>query len=147
MPEEKIIVKSIGRPRDADRDELIEWFCRVFGLAEGPDDMEPKLLRAIVSASFAGNGITSKVLYKRLSAPRSTIIYHLNRLIETGVVVRKGRKYYLRSSDMQSTVEELQADIIREFEKLEEYAKKFDSLFGVDNYGREKRRLKSAEER
>ncbi|MGC8587098.1 MAG: hypothetical protein ACP5K9_02295 [Candidatus Micrarchaeia archaeon] len=145
MRDEIVIVKSVGKPRDTSSDELIRWFCRAFGLTEKPEDMEPKLLKAIVHASFAGKGITSKELYKMLEEPRSTIIYHLNRLIETGVIVRKGRRYYLRSADMQSTIEELQADMMREFERFEEYAEKLDSLFEADNYGREKRKLKRAE--
>ena len=94
----------------------------------------------IINKSIKGNGVTSMELKMRLGTPRTTVIYHLNRMIYSGIVVRKGRKYYLRSTDMASTLEELQADMQREFMRMIEFAQKMDAMFESDIYGRKRAR-------
>jgi hypothetical protein len=53
-------------------------------------------------------------------------------------VIRRGTKYYLRSEDMRGTMEELQADMEREFSRLIEFAQKMDEMFESDVYGRKR---------
>jgi len=139
MPvEERIIIRSIARPSDDSIEELTFWFCRAFDLDSKDESMEPALFKAIASASATGSGVTSKELHGRLDIPRTTVIYHLNRFIGSGLVVRKGRKYFLRSEDMESTIEELQADMMREFSKMLEFAERFDEILTGDTLGRGK---------
>ncbi|MDE1822843.1 MAG: hypothetical protein KGI00_00325 [Candidatus Micrarchaeota archaeon] len=139
--EEKIVIRQIGKPGKESQEALLQYFCQVFdiGTKKG-DDVEPTIFKEIVASSINGSGVTSKVLNEKLSVPRSTVIYHLNRFIYSGLVVRKGRKYYLRSDDMESTMQELQADIEREFSRLIEFAQKMDTLFEENAYGRRKGR-------
>ena len=126
---DKIIIRTVSRPSGKDAEELVDWFCRVFGLSGEKGDIEPVLLKEIIETSVNGEGTTSKVLNEKLELPRSTVIYHLNRFIYSGLVVRRGRKYYLRSEDMESTLEELQSEIDREFGRMMEFAQRMDSLF------------------
>jgi predicted transcriptional regulator len=136
MPvEERIIVRSIAKPSKDSIDELTFWFCRAFDLASKDESLEPALLKEIVSASTSGSGVTSKELNSRLDIPRTTVIYHLNRFIGSGLIVRKGRKYFLRSEDMESTIEELQADMLREFSRMLEFAERFDEILTGDTLG------------
>lgn len=120
-------------------EDLYEWFCEVFGLANKGAEIEPLILKEIVGNSVSGEGVTSKNLNEKLSIPRSTVIYHLNRFIYSGLVIRKGRKYYLRSNDMESTIEELQADMVREFNRMMEFAEMLDKITMDVFYGRRKR--------
>jgi predicted transcriptional regulator len=127
---DKIIIKTVGKPSErGDAAELVDWFCRVFGLSGEKSEIEPVLLKEIIQTSMHGDGTTSKVLNQKLKLPRSTVIYHLNRFIYSGLVIRRGRKYYLRSEDMESTLEELQNEIDREFGRMMEFAQRMDSLF------------------
>jgi len=135
---EKIVLKTINRPAKDNIDELTDWFCEVFDLSGKGDRIEPAMFKEIVSSSIEGDGVTSKTLNAKLDVPRSTVIYHLNRFIYSGLVIRRGRRYYLRSEDMKSTMEELQADMEREFSRLIEFADKMDEIFESDNYGRKR---------
>ena len=138
--QEKIVIKTLSKPTNEDIDTLTDWFCKVFDLASEKDTLEPAMLSEIIKNSVTGEGTTSKVLNRKLSAPRSTVIYHLNRFIYTGLVVRKGRRYYLRSEDMEGTIEEMQADIEREFNRMLEFAQKMDSLLESGLYGKRRRK-------
>ncbi|MDE1761759.1 MAG: helix-turn-helix transcriptional regulator [Candidatus Micrarchaeota archaeon] len=140
--EEKIVVRQVQRPQREDVDTLVSWFLKSFDLSE--DELEPGMLKEIASASFVGSGVTSKELNDKLDTPRTTVIYHLNRFISSGLVVRKGRKYFLRATDMETTIEELQADMLREFNRMIEFAEKFDQMMMGDIYGRGKERKRSA---
>lgn len=137
VTEERIAIRPVNRPQKESVDALVTWFCESLDLSD-KDDLEPTMLKEIIDKSIKGNGVTSMELKDRLDTPRTTVIYHLNRFIYSGIVVRKGRKYYLRSTDMASTLEELQADMQREFMRMIEFAEKMDALFESDIYGRKR---------
>lgn len=137
--EEKIVLKSVSKPAKTDVKELTNWFCKVFDLGD-EDGKEATMLMEIIENTPDGSGVTSKDLSKDLEEPRTTVIYHLNRMIYSGIVVRRGRKYFLRSEDMESTIEELQADMEREFNRMMEFAQKMDEMINADIYGRKRSR-------
>ncbi|MGI0141266.1 MAG: hypothetical protein ACREBF_01275 [Candidatus Micrarchaeales archaeon] len=136
--EEKIVVRQVQRPQKENVDTFVSWFLKSLDLSENENALEPGMLKEIVSASFVGIGVTSKELNSKLDTPRTTVIYHLNRFISSGLVVRKGRKYFLRATDMESTIEEMQADMTREFGRMMQIAEKFDQMIMGDLYGRGK---------
>ncbi|MDE1859042.1 MAG: hypothetical protein KGH67_00775 [Candidatus Micrarchaeota archaeon] len=138
--EEKIVLRTVSKPDSTDFDDLTIWFIKVFGLDSRENRIESEMFRTIVSNNTEGRGVTSKMLNKKLDVPRSTVIYHLNRFIYSGLVVRKGRKYYLRSEDMHSTIEELHADIEREFSRMMQFADMLDKSFEEKVYARRRSR-------
>ncbi len=135
---ERIVIRQVGRPNKENVKEIVEWFCEVFDLANKGDGIEPAMFKEIVSNSMNGSGITSKDLTKDLDMPRSTVIYHLNRFIYTGLVIRKGRRYYLRSDDLVSTIEEIQADMFREFGRMITLAQRMDDILEGEEHARRK---------
>ncbi len=137
---ERIVLKAVNKPSKTDLKDLADWFCKVFDLNSRDDWLEPAIFREIVSNNMSGKGVTSKSLNKKLDVPRTTVIYHLNRFIYSGLVIRRGTRYYLRSEDMKSTLEELQADMEREFGRLMEFAEKMDEMFESDVYGRRRQK-------
>lgn len=139
---EKVVIKNLNKPDKEKLEDLFQWFCQVFDLSGKDNETEPGLFKEIIEGSVTGKGVTSKVLNKKLSLPRSTVIYHLNRFIGSGLVIRQGTKYYLRSDDMASTIEELQADLSREFGRMIEIAERMDKMLESDIYGRRKGRRK-----
>ncbi len=136
---EKLVIKAINRPHGADEEKLLEWFCAVFDLS-GSGNLEPEILKEIAGSSINGIGVTSMELKEKLETPRSTVIYHLNRFIYSGIVIRKGRRYYLRSNDMASTMEELQSEILHEFNRLIDFAQRLDQMIEEDMHGRREKR-------
>lgn len=137
MPsEEKMVIRQVNRPQKEDVDTLVSWFLQAFDLTGEKESLEPVMLKEIIDKSIKGSGVTSKELNSKLDTPRTTVIYHLNRFIYSGLVVRKGRRYYLRSIDMESTLEEMQADMTREFQRLMSMAEKLDGIFEEELHGR-----------
>ena len=139
MPrKERILIKTVTKPVREDTQALADWFCDVLGLS-GKEEDEPELFKELVSNSLNGEGITSKTLSEELQMPRSTVIYRLNEFIATGIAVRKGRRYFLRGEDLATTMEEMQADMEREFNRMITFASKFDDIIS-ETYVKRKRR-------
>ncbi len=134
----KIVIRSLNRPSTNDTDMVIGWFCEAFGLSNSPnDEFEVQLLKKFILAAKNGQGLSSKDIKLAEPVARSTIIYHLNRFIESGIIVKKGRKYYLRASEMTDLVEEMEYDVQKEFKRIYDIAGMLDSQI----YKKEKKRI------
>lgn len=127
----EIVIRSVEKP-DIGRgkpDNLIRWFCEALGLsAESGDDLEEKILKDFIYAAFRDRGLSSSEIKLDRPTPRSTVVYHLNRFVDLGLVVKRGRRYYLRATDMSKVVEELEYDMNREMMKMLDMARELDSI-------------------
>lgn len=139
----KIIINSTELPNAQRPDAMIRWFCIEFGISGDNESntIGEHILREFAVAAQKGKGLTSSELATSLNmvmhppVARSTVIYHLNRFIEIGLIVKKGRQYFLRATEMTKTIEEIEYDMQREMQKMIDAAKQFDQLmqnmFGV----------------
>ncbi|MCL5404439.1 MAG: hypothetical protein M1125_01185 [Candidatus Marsarchaeota archaeon] len=126
-----IVIRSVEKRRSTNPAEFVRWMCEVFDLANTDDNgkaIEQEILEKLIIASRLNTGISSSEIKPSSNVARSTIIYHLNRLIDTGLVVKRGRKYYLRGADMTSAIKEVEYDIEREMSSLLDAASEFDSI-------------------
>lgn len=131
---ERIVIRFVERPDFKDSEEMIKWFCEVFGLSGSNgelDSIEEQILRNFVNAAYSNRGLASSELKLDTNLARSTVIYHLNRFIEVGLLVKRGRKYYLRASEMSKAIEEIEYDINREMQRMLDTAKQFDKLMSI----------------
>ena len=139
---EKIIIKVTEKP-NKDPEKIIKWFCIVFGLSdeEEKNNIETQILKKfIMNAENRNNGITSSDLKFNKPIPKSTVIYHLNRFISSGLIIKKGRKYYLRATNLLKAIEEIEYDINKEFKKMLDIALDFDKL--MINHQKKIRKIK-----
>lgn len=130
----KIVVKKIEKPFSSELGKELEWICMSFGFFE-PIDREKtasNIFKQIVLATEKGKPVSSTALAKRVKMSRGSVINHLNNLQRSGLIVRQGRFYLSRSPSMFRTIEEIQEDIERIFEKLKKTAMEIDREFGID---------------
>jgi predicted transcriptional regulator len=126
----KIVIRDVERPDSKKPDAMLRWFLAVFDLGDGNEanGIEAQILAALVRAGHVGEGISSSELKLQPPVARSTVIYHLNRLMELGIIVKKGRKYHLRANDMSKVMEEIEYDMEREMQRMIDMAREFDKL-------------------
>lgn len=130
---ERIVIKFVERPDFNKPEEMLKWFCDVFGLssADNLDSIEGQILKNFAEAAYNNEGLASSELKLDTNLARSTVIYHLNRFIDAGLLVKRGRKYYLRASEMSKAIEEIEYDINREMQRMRDTAKQFDRFMDV----------------
>ena len=130
---ERIVIRVLEKPDFNDPEKLIKWFCSVLGLSgEGEiDSIGEQILSEFAKAAYLDKGLSSSELKLDTNLARSTVIYHLNRFIDSGLLVKKGRKYHLRASEMSKAIEEIEYDIDRELSRMMDTAKQFDKLMSM----------------
>ncbi|MFH1752441.1 MAG: hypothetical protein ABH821_05910 [archaeon] len=129
----KIVVKRLERPLSFDLDKEFNWFCQSFGFFS-PSDREvtaSDIFREIVSSTENSLSLTSSELALKLGCSRGAVINHLNNLLRTGLIVKDGSRYVSRSKSLYRVVQEIERDIKRVFEDLEETALRIDKQLDV----------------
>jgi len=126
------IIRSTA-PRKKSVNEEIRWFGYSLGLF-GLRDRDSSCYRIFVEllkSSRSKRGMTSDELAYRIGLSRGTVIHHINRLIDSGIVVSERRHYILRVTNLEVLVEELKKDMWRSLEDLSAIAKKIDDELGI----------------
>lgn len=136
MPEERqIMVRTVERPHSRKPQQELAWLCESFGIA--PNDPRREILQEILKAERSDQGVRSVVISQKMNITRGGAVYHLNRMIETGLVVRNGRQYELRAQNLEETIEEMEEDMVRMFRRMRSIAKELDEEFGLQPAQRE----------
>jgi len=127
---QQIMVRFIEKPDQNDAEGIIRWFCDVFGLSnpDAENPIEEQILKSFVEAARDGKGLSSAELDLETKLARSTIIYHLNRFRDAGLIVKRGRKYYLRAGQMEKVIQEIGYDLERELRGLIDASKRLDMM-------------------
>ncbi len=124
----KIVIKRVERPYSDALDEEFNWLCQTLGFFEpiDKDKTASNVFREIVKDTEKGRAVSSSELSGRLEMSRGSIINHLNNLLRSGLIVREGRLYRARGRSVFRTVEEIEEDILRVFERMKKISREID---------------------
>lgn len=126
----QIIIRYVTVPsEDDDLDAGLDFIYQCLGLGDERDEIGMMVFRALVKASCQGSGISSKDIAQLGHVTQAAIIYHLNQFRRSGLVVKEGRNYYLKGHTLENTLEEMESDMARRFERMKKIAKKIDGYF------------------
>ena len=75
--------------------------------------------------------MTSDELARRLALTRGTVVHHLNKLLESGIVIEERNRYALRVQNLEVLVDEIRKDIRRTMDDLKEIAKQIDEQLEI----------------
>ena len=129
----KIVVKRVEKPFSDDLEKELDWICRSLGFFEPIDRSKTasNVFKEIVFAAEKGKPLSSTELSKKVGMSRGSVINHLNNLMRSGLVVRHGRFYLPRSRSIFRTIQEIEEDIDRVFQRMKKTAKEIDAEFGI----------------
>ncbi|MCX8158521.1 MAG: helix-turn-helix domain-containing protein [Candidatus Diapherotrites archaeon] len=129
----KIIIKKVEKPFDNTPYAEMNWICESFGFfGSGPRLIAGEIFKRILQETENGRGISSTELAKQLGLSRGSVIHHLNNLVLSGLVVKRGRHYFARSKSIYRILDELEEEIEFLFQRMKKVAKKIDESFGIE---------------
>jgi predicted transcriptional regulator len=113
--------------------ENLQWFGSSLGLFNLRDKDKScfRIFIELVKASKKGEGLKSDEIADRAKLSRGTVVHHLHKLIEAGIVMRHGKKYILRVNNLEVMIDELKKDIERSWRDLREVAQEIDNVLGL----------------
>ncbi len=129
----RIVIRRVEPPYEKSVERDLEWIGQSLGLSSlDRDKTTMDVFKLVVRATEEGKGISSSEIAQKINLSRGAVIHHLNNLQAAGLVVRQGRAYLSRSRSMVRTIQEVEEDIKRIFDRMEETAKEIDRAFGLD---------------
>lgn len=131
----RYVVKNLKHPLKEDVNRDIEWLCNCLGFV-GTKDKEKtaiKIFKLLVEAAKEGKGLTSDEITESVKPTRGAVVYHLNKFMRSGIVIKVNSRYELRMSSIKKTVEEINLDIQRVFHNISEIAESVDGRMGLNS--------------
>ncbi len=129
MSTKSITLNRKERPHTDDPLYELQWLMEALGISERFSRGYAEILMRIAKkgASRIGTG----TLAEERGEKRTTLVYHINRLISMGLLVREGRDLQLRASNFERTIEEIERDVLRMFEDMKRVAREVDEALGL----------------
>ena len=130
---QRITIVNIRKPAEHNVNQELQWFGSSLGLFNLRDKDKScfRLFIELLKSAKADKPLTSDELALRLALSRGTIVHHINKLMESGLVIHEGNTYILRVENLKSLIEEVEKDIKRACEDLKEVAKEIDNRLGL----------------
>ena len=130
---QRITIVNIRKPAEHNVNQELQWFGSSLGLfnLRDKDKSTFRVFIELLKSAKHNQTLTSDELASRLSLSRGTIIHHINKLMESGLVIHEGNRYTLRVENLKALIEEVEKDIKRACEDLKEVAKEIDNRLGL----------------
>ncbi len=127
----KITIVKLSKPQHSINEEL-QWFGNSLDLFNIRDKDRScfRIFIELLKTTKKGEPISSDELARKLNLSRGTVVHHLNKLIESGIVMIVKNKYILRGNNLLELVEEIEADTKRTLHELKRVARDIDEGMG-----------------
>lgn len=122
----RITIIELGAPNSRSVQEELGWICRSFDLDPKRDQLAFEIFLHLLDKSRKGEGVKTIDITKTANVTQAAIVYHMNAFLNSGLVVKKGAKYYLRGGTLGGTMAEIENDMLRRMRMMREMAKRID---------------------
>lgn len=128
---QKITIIRMSRP-ERNLNQELQWLGTSLGLFNLRDKDKScfRIFVELVKASKQHKALSSDEIAYSLNLSRGTVVHHLNKLMQAGIVVTDGYRYMLRVENLQHLMDELRRDMERSMEDLKEVARDIDNYLG-----------------
>jgi predicted transcriptional regulator len=128
---QQITLVKVRKNFGSNINEELRWLGNSLGLF-GLRDKDSSCFRVFINLLKRRNyPISSDEIAEMLSLSRGTVIHHLTKLINSGIVIREREGYLLKEDNLESVINEVKKDVETLFENLKESAKEIDKELGL----------------
>lgn len=130
---QKITIINIRKPAVKNINQELQWFGTSLGLFNLRDRDKScfRIFIELLKAAKYKIPLSSDELAYRLSLSRGTVIHHINKLMDAGIVIYYKNRYMLRVDNLEALIDEVEKDIKRTCENLKSIAKEIDTTLGL----------------
>jgi len=130
---QKITIINIRRPAQKNINQELQWLGSSLGLFNLRDKDKScfRIFIELIKNAKYQTQLSSDELAYRLDLSRGTVVHHLHKLLDSGVVVPSEKGYILRVNTLQELIDEVEKDVARTISGLREMAKDIDEELGL----------------
>ncbi len=125
---QKITIIRLRKPSSQNINDELQFLGNSLGLFNLRDKDKScfRVFVELLKSAKQKRPLSSDELAYRLNITRGTVIHHINKLIDAGIVIHERQRYYLRVDRLETLIQELKKDIIRTIDDLTEIAREID---------------------
>jgi predicted transcriptional regulator len=129
----RITIIRSTRPEKADINKELQWLGGSLGLFNLRDKDKScfRVFIALIQGMKESKKFSSDEIAVMTKLSRGTVVHHLNKLMESGIVVSDRNKYLIRMDTLTEMVEHIKLDVDEAWGKLREVAKDIDGKLGL----------------
>ncbi len=105
--------------------EEIQWFSNCLGMFN-KRDKEKSCFRIFIHLLEEKGSLSSEQLAQRSNLSRATVIHHVSRLMDSGLVTKRREGYFLRFESLEDLTKEIEKDVSSTFKRLREISRRID---------------------
>ena len=130
---QRITIVYHRKPTKQTLNDELQWLGDSLGLFNLRDKDKScfRIFVELLKAARHNIALSSDELALNLKLTRGTVIHHINKLMESGIVVTDGKRYLLRVSSLTQLIDELEQDVMHTCAQLKKVAKHIDDSLGL----------------
>lgn len=130
---QRITIMNIRKPVHKNVNQELQWLGSSLGLFNLRDKDKScfRVFIELVKNAKRGIPLSSDELAYRLGLSRGTVIHHINKLLDSGIVVQANRGYILRVDSLRALIDEVEKDLRRTCDDLRSMAGEIDESLGL----------------
>ncbi|MFP4568009.1 MAG: helix-turn-helix domain-containing protein [Candidatus Woesearchaeota archaeon] len=128
----RITIIKTTEPANNNVNELLQWFGGTLGLFNIRDKDRScfRIFITLLDAIKQQRGLSSDEIAQKTTLTRGTVVYHLNKLMEVGLVNEVNNRYYLKYESLEDISENLRNEINDAFDSLSHIGRNLDKKLG-----------------
>lgn len=130
---QRITIIHQRRPVRQSLNEQLQWLGGSLGLFSLRDKDKScfRIFIELLKAAKMNHPFSSDELALHLNLTRGTVVHHLNKLMESGIVVSEQNRYLLRVDSLEALIDDLATDFERASRDLKQVAREIDEFLGL----------------
>ncbi|MBW2976343.1 HTH domain-containing protein [Candidatus Woesearchaeota archaeon] len=130
---QRITIMNIRKPVHKNINQELQWLGSSLGLFNLRDKDKScfRVFIEMVKNAKKGIPISSDELAYRLGLSRGTVVHHIHRLLDSGIVIQANKGYILRVSTLRELIDEVEKDLSRTCDELKKMAEEIDKSLGL----------------
>ena len=117
----KILIIRKEKP-NLKRDEELQWISNSLGLFDSDRDKEKSCYRIFIELIKEKKPLKSDDIAFNSRLSRGTVVFHLNKLIDSGLVINKNNKYKLKERKLNFLIKNIRKEVYAYLKEIEEIA-------------------------
>lgn len=129
---QRVTIIKIRKDPTENINQELQWIGNTLGLfnLRDKDSSCFRVFITIVKKAHSAEPISSDDIAERLNLSRGTVVHHLTRLMDTGIIIREQGGYLLRERQLVNVVRSLKQEMESIFSELQDVAKDIDEKLG-----------------
>lgn len=130
----RITIIKMSRPEKDNLNQELQYLGQSLGLFSERDKDKScfRIFIVLVKSLKTGRSLTSDEIAEQTNLSRGTVIHHLNRLMESGIVVSQKNYYMLAVDNIEELVELAKNNVVKTFDALKMTARNIDKKLELD---------------